>query len=74
MDIGFIGLGSMGSARAKDLAAAGHQVRAWNRQAAGAANRVLPMLDAAHAAHGRGGRRRMGRLGLVGDSENGKDP
>lgn len=31
MDIGFIGLGSMGSAMAKNLVAAGHQVRAWNR-------------------------------------------
>lgn len=31
MDIGFIGLGSMGAAMAKNLAAAGHQVRAWNR-------------------------------------------
>ena len=31
MDIGIIGLGSMGTAMAKNLAAAGHQVRAWNR-------------------------------------------
>ncbi|MBB3182421.1 NAD(P)-dependent oxidoreductase [Variovorax sp. Sphag1AA] len=31
MDIGIIGLGSMGSAMAKNLAAAGHRVRAWNR-------------------------------------------
>jgi 3-hydroxyisobutyrate dehydrogenase-like beta-hydroxyacid dehydrogenase len=31
MDIGFIGLGSMGSAMAKNLVAAGHRVRAWNR-------------------------------------------
>ncbi len=31
MDIGFIGLGAMGSAMAKNLAAAGHKVRAWNR-------------------------------------------
>ena len=31
MKIGFIGLGAMGSAIAKNLAAAGHEVRAWNR-------------------------------------------
>jgi 3-hydroxyisobutyrate dehydrogenase-like beta-hydroxyacid dehydrogenase len=31
MDIGLIGLGSMGSAMARNLAAAGHRVRAWNR-------------------------------------------
>lgn len=31
MQIGFIGLGAMGSAMARNLVAAGHQVRAWNR-------------------------------------------
>lgn len=31
MQIGFIGLGSMGSAMARNLARAGHEVRAWNR-------------------------------------------
>ena len=31
MDVGIIGLGAMGSAMAKNLAAAGHQVKAWNR-------------------------------------------
>ena len=31
MDVGFIGLGAMGSAMAKNLAKAGHKVRAWNR-------------------------------------------
>jgi len=31
MDVGFIGLGAMGSAMARHLAAAGHAVRAWNR-------------------------------------------
>lgn len=31
MDIGFIGLGAMGSAMAKNIAAAGHAVKAWNR-------------------------------------------
>jgi 3-hydroxyisobutyrate dehydrogenase-like beta-hydroxyacid dehydrogenase len=31
MDIGFIGLGAMGKGMAKNLAAAGHNVKAWNR-------------------------------------------
>ena len=31
MDVGFIGLGAMGSAMAANLVKAGHQVRAWNR-------------------------------------------
>ena len=31
MDVGFIGLGAMGSAMARNLAKAGHTVRAWNR-------------------------------------------
>lgn len=31
MQIGFIGLGSMGSAMALNLVKAGHDVRAWNR-------------------------------------------
>jgi 3-hydroxyisobutyrate dehydrogenase-like beta-hydroxyacid dehydrogenase len=31
MRIGFIGLGAMGKAMARNLAAAGHDVRAWNR-------------------------------------------
>jgi len=31
MDIGFIGLGAMGRAMAKNLATAGHMVKAWNR-------------------------------------------
>jgi 3-hydroxyisobutyrate dehydrogenase-like beta-hydroxyacid dehydrogenase len=31
MDIGIIGLGAMGSAMARNLAAAGHSVKAWNR-------------------------------------------
>ncbi len=31
MEVGFIGLGSMGSAMALNLAKAGHKVRAWNR-------------------------------------------
>ena len=38
MEIGFIGLGKMGSAMARNLAKAGHTVKAWNRlpQAVGA--------------------------------------
>ncbi len=31
MDVGFIGLGAMGSAMAANVAEAGHRVRAWNR-------------------------------------------
>ncbi|HSZ52751.1 MAG TPA: NAD(P)-dependent oxidoreductase [Caulobacteraceae bacterium] len=31
MDVGFIGLGMMGKAMARNLAKAGHRVRAWNR-------------------------------------------
>ena len=31
MNVGFIGLGRMGSAMARNLAKAGHTVRAWNR-------------------------------------------
>src|ERR1700689_883343 len=31
MEVGVIGLGAMGSAMARNLAAAGHRVKAWNR-------------------------------------------
>ena len=31
MDVGFIGLGKMGSAMARNIVKAGHRVRAWNR-------------------------------------------
>jgi 3-hydroxyisobutyrate dehydrogenase-like beta-hydroxyacid dehydrogenase len=31
MDVGVIGLGAMGSAMARNLASAGHRVKAWNR-------------------------------------------
>jgi 3-hydroxyisobutyrate dehydrogenase-like beta-hydroxyacid dehydrogenase len=44
MDIGFIGLGSMGSAMAGNLVAAGHHVRAWNRS--GGSIEGVTMLDA----------------------------
>lgn len=33
MEVGFIGLGKMGNAMARNIAKAGHQVRAWNRSA-----------------------------------------
>jgi 3-hydroxyisobutyrate dehydrogenase-like beta-hydroxyacid dehydrogenase len=33
MDVGFIGLGKMGIAMARNIARAGHRVRAWNRSA-----------------------------------------
>jgi len=36
MDVGFIGLGSMGKAIATNLIRAGHQLRVWNRSAAAA--------------------------------------
>lgn len=35
MDVGFIGLGSMGSAMAANLVKAGHRVRGWNRSGDG---------------------------------------
>ncbi|MFJ5488489.1 NAD(P)-binding domain-containing protein [Hansschlegelia beijingensis] len=44
MEIGFIGLGSMGSAMARNLVAAGHRVRAWNRS--GGAIEGVAMLGA----------------------------
>ncbi|WP_144630498.1 NAD(P)-dependent oxidoreductase [Bordetella genomosp. 13] len=48
MDIGFIGLGAMGSAIARNLAATGHCVRAWNRS--GGSVEGVTMLDAASHA------------------------
>jgi 3-hydroxyisobutyrate dehydrogenase-like beta-hydroxyacid dehydrogenase len=48
MQIGFIGLGAMGSAMAKNLAAVGHDVRAWNRS--GGAIRGVTMVDTAAEA------------------------
>lgn len=47
MKIGFIGLGQMGSAMARNLIAAGHEVSVWNRSA----DKVAPLVAAgAHAA------------------------
>jgi 3-hydroxyisobutyrate dehydrogenase-like beta-hydroxyacid dehydrogenase len=40
MDVGFIGLGMMGRAMARNLAKAGHKVRAWNRSKAEASEGV----------------------------------
>lgn len=37
MDVGFIGVGSMGAAMVPNLVKAGHRVRAWNRNAAAVA-------------------------------------
>lgn len=48
MDIGFIGLGAMGSAIARNLVAAGHRVRAWNRS--GGSVQGPTMRDAASDA------------------------
>jgi len=41
MDVGFIGLGKMGIAMARNLAKAGHNVRAWNRSPVDAAGLTL---------------------------------
>jgi len=41
MDVGFIGLGMMGIAMARNLAKAGHTVRAWNRSKVDAAGLTL---------------------------------
>ncbi|WP_420140846.1 NAD(P)-dependent oxidoreductase [Sphingomonas sp.] len=43
MDIGFLGLGLMGSVMARNLAAAGHSVRAWSRS--GGAIEGVTMVD-----------------------------
>ncbi|MGG1947552.1 NAD(P)-dependent oxidoreductase [Trinickia sp. NRRL B-1857] len=43
MDVGFIGLGAMGKAMARNLAVAGHAVRAWNRS--GGAIEGVTMVD-----------------------------
>jgi 3-hydroxyisobutyrate dehydrogenase-like beta-hydroxyacid dehydrogenase len=48
MDIGFIGLGAMGSAMARNLAASGHHVKAWNRS--GGSIDGVTMVGSAEAA------------------------
>ena len=40
MDVGFLGLGAMGRPMARNLAEAGHHVRAWNRSAVAAPDGV----------------------------------
>ena len=54
MDIGFIGLGSMGIAMARNLVAAGHDVKAWNRspEAARALAGATPVSSPAEAFRG----------------------
>jgi 3-hydroxyisobutyrate dehydrogenase-like beta-hydroxyacid dehydrogenase len=51
MKIGFIGLGAMGGAIARNLAAAGHEVRAWNRSG-GTVDGVTMVSDPAEAFDG----------------------
>ena len=49
MDVGFIGLGAMGSAMAANIAEAGHAVRAWNRSAGEPIAQVTRVASAAEA-------------------------
>ncbi|QAY78379.1 NAD(P)-dependent oxidoreductase [Sphingosinicella sp. BN140058] len=56
MKIGFVGLGQMGSAMARNLIAAGHEVTVWNRSGAKAAPLVgLGATQAATPAQAAGG-------------------
>ncbi len=54
MDIGFIGLGGMGSAMARNLVKAGHRVRVWNRspEAARAIDGASPVATPSEAFRG----------------------
>ena len=49
MEVGFIGLGAMGSAMARNLAKAGHKVRAWNRSGDSGIEGVEMASDPAYA-------------------------
>ncbi len=49
MEVGFIGLGAMGSAMARNLAQAGHAVRAWNRSGDPGIDGVAMASDPAEA-------------------------
>lgn len=49
MEVGFIGLGAMGSAMARNLVNAGHTVRAWNRSGNAGLDGVSMASDAADA-------------------------
>ena len=61
MDIGFIGLGSMGSAMALNALKAGHTVRVWNRS-----REATKALAAAGCERGRfAGRSFLGRRGVL---------
>lgn len=52
MDIGFIGLGAMGSAMVRNLVAAGHSVRAWNRSGNPGIDEIEMVSNAADALQG----------------------
>lgn len=52
MDVGFIGLGAMGSAMARNLVRAGHTVRAWNRSGNPGLDGIEMVSDAADALQG----------------------
>lgn len=49
MDVGFIGLGAMGSAMASNLIKAGHSVQGWNRSGAAGVEGIHMVADAAEA-------------------------
>ena len=49
MEVGFIGLGAMGSAMARNLVNAGHKVRAWNRSGDPGIERVKMVSNPADA-------------------------
>ena len=49
MEVGFVGLGAMGRAMARNLAQAGHKVRAWNRSGGLAIDGVTLTADPAEA-------------------------
>ena len=52
MEVGFVGLGAMGSAMARNLVNAGHKVRAWNRSGDAGINGVEMASDPAGGAFG----------------------
>ncbi|WP_375249890.1 NAD(P)-dependent oxidoreductase [Sphingomonas sp.] len=49
MEVGFIGLGAMGSAMASNLLRAGHAVRGWNRSGSAGIDGILMVPDPADA-------------------------
>lgn len=52
MKVGFVGLGAMGVAMARNLIAAGHTVRAWNRSGIPDLNGIESVSDVVDAFHG----------------------